>query len=347
MKIKEIRTDGLIMFSFLTIIALVLLFPLGYWVGNAGFVAMSILLSIAVYFAFTWAKAIGRSFANGAGNTSRNEREAMIIALICFGYFAYLSLGLHYLIIYLNTGITLQPFFYIWVTSFSAPMLFLALLASYKAYPVLTIIRDLKQLYQQKLQLKNQQKEQNAYELSVVELNNKYKLAIDAEPEVYSYIKLSEITAKQYKNKGSLPLFFANYATKLMIKYTKTANHNVALTVFNSYVDVIVPYVGLSEKSSDVASIAIYISVRLDNPKLFNKTTEHILGKNMNVLEVDNNVLHFNLACYYALKQDKAKLLLFVSLARRQGKSTEAFLNDNDFNYYLNDPEFMKLVNSP
>lgn len=337
--IKDIRTDNLFIFSFFTVIAITLLVPLGYLAGSAGFIAASILLSIAMSFISVWANGVGRSFANGAGSKSRDKIEAVVVALVSLGYCAYLSFGLHYFITYLNTGITLKPLFYCWLISFSTPMLLLILIISCRAYPFITITNTKKQLKKERIK-------QEAYELATFELGKKYKMAMDTQSKVYGYIKLSEKVAKQYKDQGSLSFSFANYTAKLMIKYSKNTDYNLALTIFDSYVDFIVPSVGLSEKSSDVASMAIYISVMLDDSNIFNKTTEHILGKNMDILTINNNVLHFNLACYYALKQDKTNLLLFVSLARKQGKHAEEFLSDSDFIHYRNDEDFLYAVNT-
>ena len=56
MKVRNIRMDDLATFSYFTIIAVTLLFSLGYFAGNAGFVISSFLISIAVYFAVVWGK---------------------------------------------------------------------------------------------------------------------------------------------------------------------------------------------------------------------------------------------------------------------------------------------------
>jgi hypothetical protein len=347
MKIKEIRTDNLVMFSFFTLVALVLLFPFGYWVGVTGFMIISILLSIAVFIAFSWAKGIGRSFTNGGSKTLKKDKEAMIITMVGFGYSAYLSWGLHELTLYLHENIEPKPVFYFWLFSFSAPILTLMLIRSYKAYPILSIINNRKRMHQQELALKKQQIEQESYEFAILALEKKYQMAINPEVGVDDYIKLSETIAKRYKNKVALSQLFANYTTKLMIKYTEIVEPSIAHTIFNSYVGVIAPHVGLSDKSSDVASMGIYISIMLSNSNIFNQVTENILGKNINVIAVNNKVLHFNIACYYALNQNKPKLLMHTLLTRRQGKSMEGFLSDSDFNDYLNDKEFLDLVHNP
>ena len=132
MKVRNIRMDDLATFSYFTIIAVTLLFSLGYFAGNAGFVISSFLISIAVYFAVVWGKNLGRSFANAPAETSKVEGESMKVALACLCYSAYLSLGLHSLALYFKAGIVLSHYFYLWILSFSSPILFFALLISYR-----------------------------------------------------------------------------------------------------------------------------------------------------------------------------------------------------------------------
>jgi hypothetical protein len=79
---------------------------------------------------------LGRSFTNAQTNTSKVEEEAMIIALVCLCYSAYLSLGLHSLVLSLTEGMTLSLFFYFWLISFSLPILFLVLLIYYRRFKV-------------------------------------------------------------------------------------------------------------------------------------------------------------------------------------------------------------------
>ena len=134
MKLKRVRTDDLIMFSSFTIIAVILLFSVGYFTGNFGFGIVSILLSIAVYFAVVWGKSLGRSFANAPADTSKVEGEAIIIALACLGYSVYLSLGLQSLVKYLTEKVDLGLSFFLWLTSFTFPIIFLVCLISYRRF---------------------------------------------------------------------------------------------------------------------------------------------------------------------------------------------------------------------
>lgn len=126
--------DDLATFSYFTIAAVIVLFFIGYLAGSVGFVVVSIILSVAIFFVVVWGKNLGRSFANAPADKNKVAKEATVIALACLGYSAYLSLGLHELVLYLKQESSLGLPFYFWVVSIIMPVLFWTLLASYRWY---------------------------------------------------------------------------------------------------------------------------------------------------------------------------------------------------------------------
>jgi hypothetical protein len=253
--------------------------------------------------------------------------------------FSYLGLGVAALF---SAERIFSLFSYFWLATVIISVVTL-FAVSYVNSPNLTRTKESRLFYKQQLQIKVQQE---VYEDVVLELDRKYKVAINDLIKVNNYLEFSVATAKQYKSKGSLPFYFANYTTKLMIKYIENQRYRGALIVFDSYVDSILPYAGLSDKSSDVASHGIILSVYLDDVSIFNKVNKYLLDENITE-EINNTTLLFNLACYYALNRDKEKLILYINLARQHGKSAEYFLNDTDFNYYMNDQDFLYAINNP
>ncbi len=131
---SNMRIDDLSTFSYFTILAVILLSSLGYLAGIVGFVVVSILLSVALFFAVVWGKNLGRSFANAPADKEKVEGEAMVIALASLCYAAYLSLGLHELVLYLKQSNSLGLLFYLWVISISAPIVLWVILANYQSY---------------------------------------------------------------------------------------------------------------------------------------------------------------------------------------------------------------------
>lgn len=132
---------------------------------------------------------------------------------------------------------------------------------------------------------------------------------------------------------------------KLMINSIGGGDFEIARHLFNSYIDSIIPHSGLSEKSSDVASNAIVLSIHLNDEKIYERVEVFILGINFPIEDIRNEILLYNLACHYSLKRDKKQLLPATKQSLKYGKSSDQFLRDGDFSYYLNDEDFLSILN--
>lgn len=62
--------------------------------------------------------------------------------------------------------------------------------------------------------------------------------------------------------------------------------------------------------------------------------------------EVSSPHLAFNLACYSALKKDRAAMLTYVKLSLALGKTSELFRTDPDFAAYKKDKEFIAILDA-
>jgi len=134
MKIKKLSMDDLSIFSYFSVPSIILLFSVGYILGELGFVIVSILLTAGTYFVVVWGKNLGRSFANAPADRNKVAKEATVIALACLSYSVYLSLGLHELVLYLKQDDSLGLTFFLWAISIIMPVMFWTLLASYRWY---------------------------------------------------------------------------------------------------------------------------------------------------------------------------------------------------------------------
>ena len=134
MKVKKFSMDDFSIFIYFSVPSIILLFSVGYILGELGFVIISILLTVGTYFVVVWGKSLGRSFANAPADRNKVAKEATVIALACLGYSAYLSLGLYELVLYLKQESSLGLPFYFWVVSIIMPVLFWTLLVSYRSY---------------------------------------------------------------------------------------------------------------------------------------------------------------------------------------------------------------------
>lgn len=140
---------------------------------------------------------------------------------------------------------------------------------------------------------------------------------------------------------------FASLFTKLTIKYVKARNYADAGAVVRTYIDKIYPRTGMDEheKSKDFASNALVFAVATKNEELAKTILSELLGKRYDISTEKNEILAYNLACYYALHHDKEKMLAAVRRAVELGKKKQQFIADADFKDYLADKDFLAVFN--
>lgn len=118
-----------------------------------------------------------------------------------------------------------------------------------------------------------------------------------------------------------------------------------AADLYTSYIKRVYPHLGPHHKMTDVASMALVISLVYNKPDVAESAINTLLGgAEMNMKELQNETLLYNLACYYARHGDKPKLLEAAELAVSQGKTADQFLNDSDFSDYGTDPDFLEAI---
>ncbi len=61
--------------------------------------------------------------------------------------------------------------------------------------------------------------------------------------------------------------------------------------------------------------------------------------------KIETPLLAFNLACYYAVTNDKTNALNYIAQALKLGKTEESFMKDTDFQSLWEDADFIKLIN--
>jgi len=135
----------------------------------------------------------------------------------------------------------------------------------------------------------------------------------------------------------------ADHTTKLLLNYIKVGDKkNGSKRVVRHYVNKLLPYAGKDDKSSDVASNALALS----NDKISDLVLKNILGADFNVTTQNNELLLFNLACYYSLHKEKSKLLITIKRVIQRGKKPSQFMTDSDFKNYWDDPDFLKILSA-
>lgn len=106
-------------------LAFILLTPSSYIFGPKGLIATSIVLTLACSFFYIWMLAMGSAFSNS--NTSQSiTAEHLLSGLLLASYFAFLSLGIHYLCEWFKGNSDFKMFLFPWLA-----LLFLVPIANY------------------------------------------------------------------------------------------------------------------------------------------------------------------------------------------------------------------------
>ncbi len=175
-------------------------------------------------------------------------------------------------------------------------------------------------------------------------LENDFEHALKNTELVQHYIDNSEQLAKGSKTPKSLSFAFANYTTKLLIKTIEQSKFEDSKLLFCSYLHNICPYTGLDEKSEDIASNGLVLSILTKDSTISELIFERLLNESFTIENTSNAILLYNLACYYSLENDKKNLLIATKFAIKHGKEASQFLNDSDFDGFMNDADFMGVL---
>ncbi len=335
--------DNFAVFKYLIIIELILLFVIGYFGGKNGLIITVIVSTLL----FTWllfaTSALSGAYTNSNIRPHLNSDHIKQIFIV-FLTFAYIAGGVYLFVLFLKREEPLTVYFYIWLITIVGTITSINVLL-YKNDPVrIETLATQKIIKQRQLEKDTREKEFEEYIKSTAKLLSQFEKAMTNTKEINNYINLSERVSKQYNDSYSLPTIFANYTTKLMICSIGNGELEIARYLFDSYIDSIITHTGLSEKSSDVAGNAIVLSILSTDENIYERVEAFILGKNFQIEEISNPILLFNLACNFSLKRDKKELLLATAQSLKYGKSSDQFLKDSDFSYYLDDEDFLSLL---
>ncbi len=194
--------------------------------------------------------------------------------------------------------------------------------------------------------LKEEQEKEKENEKSIKNyLKEAFDDAMDEVDRVDDFISCSLSSLEEISESETLAFEMPLYTTRLMIQYLQAGDFDVAQKVFHHYVDELLPRVGEHEKTSDVASNALVMSILTKNQDIFDKVFNDLLGgNNFDVTKLNNEILLFNLSCYYAINDNKAALLPIIEQALKQGKTPDQFMQDDDFSQYREDEDFLAVL---
>ncbi len=163
--------------------------------------------------------------------------------------------------------------------------------------------------------------------------------------ESVDYILLTTHLVTSNKNNTEFAYDMANYTTKLMIAGMKAGNIEFTEQLFLHYINVLYPRVGSDLKMQDVASMALVFGMTYNKEDVIAATFEKLLnGQAFDITTINNDVLLYNLACYYAVNNQQEELFKAAELAVKYGKKSTQFLADSDFSDYHKNIAFLNII---
>lgn len=150
------------------------------------------------------------------------------------------------------------------------------------------------------------------------------------------------IKRSKYANNYSKAMAF--FTSKLMVKGLDSDDRQFALSVFNHYIDKIFPYTGSCDYETNIIGNSLVLAIKYNMDDVAKKVFAVLLGQDFDIQQIKNNLVLYNLACYYALNGEKQKMLEAVQQGILHGKDPEQYRQDQDFSDYWQDDDFLKLL---
>lgn len=138
----------------------------------------------------------------------------------------------------------------------------------------------------------------------------------------------------------------ASFTTKLLINSLQHGDFISAKNVVLNYAEKLLPIVGPSHKQDDVASNAIVLAIMAKDEDVSSLVFEKILPKDFKATDISNEILAFNLSCFYAYNKDKKRMLPMIKQSLNLGKNPKQFKTDTDFSVFWEDQDFIEVLNS-
>jgi hypothetical protein len=153
--------------------------------------------------------------------------------------------------------------------------------------------------------------------------------------------------AKEY-----LPLT-AQYLAELVNKYNLEHKFEQSQVIQRFYIDHILRFVGQNTEEQSVAynhtviaSQSLAAAIWKQDQAMAAAVFDELLGPSFDIAQEENGTLLFNLACYYSINKNKPQLLIASERSRQLGIPAAQFLNDADFTPYLEDEQFLAVIES-
>ena len=163
-------------------------------------------------------------------------------------------------------------------------------------------------------------------------------------------VRIKELSKTKEFTQEYVPSIVLYLATKIS---NKGVNLDEGYQIIHIYNDYVFPFIDLNNTTemiiynhSVIASQGLVAGIIGKNDKITSIVINTLLGTNFDISTHNNGTLAYNLACFYALNNNKSELLVATQRARELGKPIEQFTKDTDFTYYRKDSDFLKILNT-
>ena len=136
----------------------------------------------------------------------------------------------------------------------------------------------------------------------------------------------------------------ADIFTKSIIIEMKNRDFSAGKELIIFYIDKLLPLVGVDEKTTDISSNGLVLSIYAKDEELSQIIFDKLIGENFKIEEAKNEILVYNLACYHAIHKQKKPMLESIAQALKLGKKSQQFIKDSDFKSYLQDEDFISIL---
>jgi len=175
-------------------------------------------------------------------------------------------------------------------------------------------------------------------------INIDYLAALESIKALPEYFLSSGSIVKESYFSDEYALDLAQQSTKLLIAQLSTSELKNVRRILTHYIDKILPYVSRVKKNNDVASLGLVYCTASRDRKMCKKIFDKLLPS-LDVNKLDNEILLYNLACYYSVNDEKDNMLKTIKRAVKYGKTSAQFMQDSDFEKYWKDTDFLSAIN--
>ena len=144
---------------------------------------------------------------------------------------------------------------------------------------------------------------------------------------------------------------FTQHINELINTYTAKQEMEAARQVVEHFILQIFPSLnragyqeGVEKNIEIIASHSLALAIILQDVELQSWVLDNLLGRDFDVQALENATLVYNLACYYAVNQQKSQMLRASRRAMQLGKKPEQLSTEPDMKHYWDDVDFKHML---